>query len=72
MGNVELMTRQVDRHHVLSNFHLYYTRPGSASVLYSGQRRDILVAAPAGFRIANREVILDYAQIEFPTVGLFF
>ena len=43
VGNVELMTRQEDRHHVLSNFHLYYTRPGSASVLYSGQRRDILV-----------------------------
>jgi len=72
VGNIELMQREGDRHHVFSNFHLYYTRPGSAPVIYSGQRRDILVAAPDGFRIASREVILDYAEIEFPTVGLFF
>ena len=72
VGNIELMQREADNYHVLSNFHLYYNRPGSAAVIYSGQRRDILVAAPEGFRIASREVILDYAEIEFPTVGLFF
>jgi 3-phenylpropionate/cinnamic acid dioxygenase small subunit len=72
VGNIELMERQGDRHHVLSNFHLYYTRPGGAPVIYSGQRRDILVKVPDGFRIASREVILDYAEIDLPTVGLFF
>ena len=72
VGNIELMARQEDRHHVQSNFHLYYNRPGGAAVMYSGQRRDVLVDAPEGFRIASREVILDYAEIGFPTVGLFF
>jgi len=72
VGNVELLDREGDRHQVVSNFHLYYARPGSAPVIYSGQRRDLLVAVPDGFRIARREVILDYAELEFPTVGLFF
>jgi len=72
VGNIELMEQAGDRHHVLSNFHLYYSRPGSATVTYCGQRRDVLVSVPDGFRLARREVILDYAELEFPTVGLFF
>lgn len=72
VGNIELMTREDDTHSVLSNFHLYYTRPGVADVIYSGQRRDTLMAQPDGYRIARREVLLDYTNIELPTLGLFF
>ena len=72
VGNIELMAREGDRLSVLNNFHLYYARPGNAQVTYSGQRRDTLLDAPDGYRIQRREVILDYADIELPTVGLFF
>ena len=72
VGNIELMEREGDALSVLSNFHLYYARPGCENVIYSGQRRDVLLSQPEGYRIARREVVLDYANIEFPTLGLFF
>tara|TARA_R110000823_G_scaffold132777_8_gene261318 strand:+ start:8199 stop:8759 length:561 start_codon:yes stop_codon:yes gene_type:complete len=72
VGNLELMQRSTDSWQVLSNFHLYYARPGSANCLYSGQRRDSLLPVDGGFRILAREVILDYADIDKPTLGLFF
>ncbi|MEZ5501428.1 MAG: aromatic-ring-hydroxylating dioxygenase subunit beta [Halioglobus sp.] len=72
VGNIELMAREGERLSVLNNFHLYYARPGTRNVLYSGQRRDTLVAQAGGLRILRREVVLDYADIEWPTLGLFF
>jgi 3-phenylpropionate/cinnamic acid dioxygenase small subunit len=75
VGNVELMARTAgadERWSVVSNFHLYYARPGTGNVLYSGQRRDTLALESGGFRICRREVVLDYANLELPTVGLFF
>lgn len=72
VGNIELMARDDDTLSVFSNFHLYYTRPGSDSVIYSGQRRDTLLSTAQGYRIRRREVVLDYANIELPTLGLFF
>ena len=59
----------------MSAFHLHWTRPGSASFLYAGQRRDLLQRAEGGakgdLRILRREVVLDMADIELPTLGLF-
>lgn len=72
VGNIELMQREGETSQVLSNFHLYYARQGVTSVLYSGQRRDTLVALEDSFKIARREIVLDYADIEYPTLGLFF
>jgi len=72
VGNIELMAREGDVLSVLSNFHLYYARPGSKNLIYSGQRRDRLRSTTEGLRIQQREVILDYADIELPTLGLFF
>ncbi|MCB1705316.1 MAG: aromatic-ring-hydroxylating dioxygenase subunit beta [Halioglobus sp.] len=83
VGNIELLAREdgggadevagaVQQLSTVSNFHLYYTRPGSENVLYSGQRCDTLAVTPAGFRLRRREVILDYATIDLPTLGLFF
>lgn len=70
VGNIELMAEAGDRLAVLSNFHLYYARPGSDSVIYSGQRRDTLLQSAEGLRIRRREVVMDYANIELPTLGL--
>mgnify|MGYP003634610456 CR=1 FL=1 len=83
IGNIELLARDgagdvgdtasaAQSLSIVSNFHLYYARPGCDNVLYSGQRRDTLAAMDNGFRLCRREVILDYANIELPTLGLFF
>ena len=72
MGNVELLARERDALTVQSNFHLYWARPGNESVIYSGARRDLLRPREDGFGIAQRDVILDYADIELPTLGLLF
>ncbi len=72
VGNVELMARGGDELSVLSNFHLHYARPGGDSFLYSGQRRDLLLENAGDFRLRRREVILDYADISLPTLGLLF
>ncbi len=72
VGNVEAMAHDGDQWQVLSNFHLFYARPGLASCLYSGQRRDTLVGVEEGFQILRREVVLDYSDIEYPTLGLLF
>lgn len=72
VGNVELLAREGNRHETVSNFHLYYARPAAQSVLYSGQRRDVLLLEDDSFTLARREVVLDYAEIEAPTIGLLF
>lgn len=72
VGNIELMSRESHEWSVFSNFHLYYSRPGNDSVIYSGQRRDMLRVNADSFRIQSREVIMDYADIELPTLGLLF
>jgi 3-phenylpropionate/cinnamic acid dioxygenase small subunit len=70
VGNIEVMAIEGDDWTVLSNFHLYYARPGNESCMYSGQRRDTLVRSDEGYRIRRREVVMDYADIEVPTLGL--
>lgn len=72
VGNIELLARDEETVSVISNFHLYYARPGNENAFYSGQRRDTLAPVTDGFRIRRREVVLDYANIELPTLGLFF
>jgi len=77
IGNIELMADTDEGLEVWSNFHLHYARPGVRDVLYSGQRRDLLLTdssetTMADYTIARREVILDYADIHLPTVGLLF
>jgi 3-phenylpropionate/cinnamic acid dioxygenase small subunit len=74
IANVELMEEGDNRLCVYSNFHLYYARPGSENFIYSGQRRDELQRdeAAGSFVLAQREVIMDYATIELPTLGLLF
>ncbi len=72
VGNVEILEASEDQLAVTSNFHLYYARPGSRSFLYAGQRRDVLRRTDEGLRIAAREIVMDMADIDYPTLGLFF
>jgi 3-phenylpropionate/cinnamic acid dioxygenase small subunit len=72
VGNVELLEKEGERLSVISNFHMYYSRAGADNTLYCGQRRDTLVEHDDSYRIAHRVVILDYATIEAPTMGLLF
>ena len=71
VGNVEIMDVQEDRISVISAFHLYYSRPGSADFMYAGQRRDVLLRGDDGFRILDRMIIMDLSDIDLPTLGLF-
>jgi 3-phenylpropionate/cinnamic acid dioxygenase small subunit len=57
---------------VKSNFILYYSRHRQDNHIYSGQRIDCLYEVDGVFKIARREVILDWNVITAPTVGLFF
>ena len=76
VGNVEITGTDGETCSVVSAFHLHWTRPGSGSFLYAGQRRDVLTRAEGGavgdLRLVRREVVLDLSDIEYPTLGLFF
>ena len=71
IGNVEIGEVSDDRLAVCSNFLLFYARPGSPDFLYAGQRRDVLLREAEGFRIASREIRMDVADVQVPTLGLF-
>ena len=75
VGNVEITGVEAGRLSVVSAFHLHWARPGSASYLYAGQRRDVLRrgedGAPGDLRLVQRDVVLDLAEIAYPTLGLF-
>jgi 3-phenylpropionate/cinnamic acid dioxygenase small subunit len=55
-----------------SNFMLIYSRHSNVNHTYTGQRRDALLEVDGQLRVASREVILDWAVINAPTLGLFF
>lgn len=71
VGNVEILEVADDHLATTSNFHLFYARPGGADHFYAGQRRDVLLRGGDDFRIASRVVVMDLADIEVPTLGLF-
>ncbi len=72
VGNIEITADDGDTLRIVSNFHLHYSRPGSGNFLYSGQRRDTLLKVDGDYKIAHRTVIMDYANVDYPTLGLFF
>ena len=71
IGNVEIIGLEGNHLIVLNNFHLFYSRPGSANFIYAGQRRDTLVRHNNDFTIIKRTIVMDIANIELPTLGLF-
>jgi 3-phenylpropionate/cinnamic acid dioxygenase small subunit len=71
IGNVEVTDVDGEQLSVLSNFHLFYARPGTPDCLYAGQRRDVLVKGEDNYRILKREIVMDMANVNLPTLGLF-
>jgi 3-phenylpropionate/cinnamic acid dioxygenase small subunit len=71
VGNVEVLGIEGERTSVTSNFQLFYSRPGSANFLYAGQRRDVLLGSAPDYKLTQREIVMDLADIEVPTLGLF-
>lgn len=72
IGNLEITEASESTITVLSNFILHYSRPSSPNFTYTGQRRDVLRVTESGYQIAKREVVMDYANIDVPTLGLIF
>lgn len=70
IGNIEIAAAEGESLETLSNFILYFARPGGEDFIYSGQRRDRLLRAQGGFCIARREIVMDMAEVKVPTLGL--
>ena len=71
VGNIEIQSIEESEISVCSNFQLFYSRPGSPDFIYAGQRRDVLRRVDEDYKIARREIIMDMADINVPTLGLF-
>ena len=71
VGNVEITGVDGDKLSVTNNFHLFYARPGVPDSFYAGQRRDVLVKDGDNYKILKREIVMDMADINVPTLGLF-
>lgn len=71
IGNVEIIEDAGDRLSTLSNFHLFYARPGLKDYFYAGQRRDTLIRIEDSYQILKREIVMDVANVNVPTLGLF-
>lgn len=71
IGNVEISNIEGEELSTFNNFHLFYSRPGSPDFMYAGQRRDLLRKVGDDYKIARREIIMDMADINVPTLGLF-
>ncbi len=72
IGNVQIIEHSSNSYQVLSNFILNYAEPGSENFVYSGQRCDRLTKNNNSYLINRREIIMDYATINYPTLGLIF
>jgi 3-phenylpropionate/cinnamic acid dioxygenase small subunit len=72
ISNIEVSPRHDGSLAVYSNFQLFYSRHQQDNFTYYGQRRDVLRTEGAGFKLASREVILDFNVITVPTLGLIF
>ena len=71
IGNVEILDAGDESLKVLSNFHLFYARPGLKDFFYAGQLRDQLVASRDGFQIKRREIVMDISTVNVQTLGIF-
>ncbi len=71
IGNIEIHAQERDELSTYNNFQLFYSRPGSPDFIYAGQRRDTLRQVDGDYKIARREIVMDMADINVPTLGLF-
>lgn len=68
VSNVEVSSgKQADTYQVIS-----YSRHQQGNHLFTAQRRDLLRVVDGEFRIARREVIIDWNVVTGPSLGIFF
>lgn len=72
ISNIRIREYDEESLTVASNFILHFARPGSANFTYSGERVDCLSVNQDSFKIVKRTVLMDYADIDYPTLGLLF
>lgn len=71
VSNIEAINTD-DGFDVYSNLLLYFSRYGQDNHVYTARRHDQLRSVENGFKIARREVLLDWNVITGPSVGLLF
>lgn len=72
VSNIRIREHEQECVTVASNFILHFARPGSENFTYSGERQDQLIVTEECIKIAKRAVLMDYADIDYPTLGLLF
>ncbi len=72
LSNIEVAARSDGSYDVYSNFQLFYSRHQRDNFTYFGQRQDVLRPEGDSFKLARREVVLDFNVITVPTLGLIF
>lgn len=68
--NIEVEALPNGELQVYSNFQLFFSRHQKDNYTYYGHRKDVLRIEGDSFKIAKREVVLEYNVITVPTLGL--
>lgn len=72
VSNIEPVAIGEGQWQVFSHFMLSYSRHGRDNCMYTGQRIDRLREIDGQWKLAHREVRLDWNVITAPSLGLFF
>lgn len=73
ISNVEVLPgEEPNSYKCYSNLMLSYSRHRDDNHLYAAQRCDLLRVVDGDFRIARREVLIDWNVVTAPSLGLFF
>jgi len=73
VSNVEVLPGpQAGAYQVFNNVMISYSRHQRDNHLFCVQRRDVLRAVEGEYRIADREVIIDWNVVTGPSLGIFF
>ena len=72
ISNIEILDQDDATVTTTSNFHLFYSHLGASNHSYVGCRRDKLRKEEAGFKLLQRQVIIDWDVVTGPTLALIF
>ena len=73
ISNVEVQPcEEADSYKCYSNIMISYSRHRDDNHIYTAQRCDLLRVVDGCFKIAKRDVLIDWNVITAPSLGLFF
>ena len=73
VSNVEVQPAEEEGcYQVYSNVMISYSRHQKDNHMFTARRRDILRIVDGDFRIAKREIIIDWNVVTGPSLGIFF